>query len=111
MTTPVQIIGSYISPYVRKVLAVLDLKGIAYEIDPIVPFFGDDRFTKISPLRRIPVYSDGKVTLCDSTVICEYLEDRHPTPALYPREPADRARALARGVRGHAHGRGRDLAP
>lgn len=93
MTTPVQIIGSYISPYVRKVLAVLHLKGIAYQIDPIVPFFGDERFTAISPLRRIPVYSDGEVTLCDSTVICEYLEDRHPTPALYPRGPADRARA------------------
>lgn len=93
MTTPVQIIGSYISPYVRKVLAVLHLKGIAYQIDPIVPFYGNDRFSEISPLRRIPVYSDGKVTLCDSTVICEYLEDRHPAPALYPREPADRARA------------------
>ncbi len=93
MTKPVSIIGSYISPYVRKVLAVLHLKGIAYEIDPIVPFFGDDRFTEISPLRRIPVYSDAEVTLCDSTVICEYLEDRHPTPAVYPREPADRARA------------------
>jgi glutathione S-transferase len=93
MTAPVSIIGSFISPYVRKVLAVLHLKGVAYEIDPIVPFFGDDRFSAISPLRRIPVYSDGKVTLCDSTVICEYLEDRHPSPALYPREPADRARA------------------
>ena len=93
MTTPVSIIGSYISPYVRKVLAVLHLKGIAYEIDPIVPFFGSERFSEISPLRRIPVYSDGKVTLCDSTVICEYLEDRNPAPAVYPREPADRARA------------------
>jgi glutathione S-transferase len=93
MTSTVSIIGSYISPYVRKVLAVLHLKGVAYQIDPIVPFFGDDRFSEISPLRRIPVYSDGKVTLCDSTVICEYLEDLHPTPALYPREPADRARA------------------
>ena len=72
---------------------MLHLKGIAYQIDPIVPFFGDDRFSEISPLRRIPVYSDGKVTLCDSTVICEYLEDVHPAPALYPREPADRARA------------------
>jgi glutathione S-transferase len=93
MTTAVQIIGTYISPYVRKVLAVLHLKGIAYEIDPIVPFFGSDRFSELSPLRRIPVYRDGKVTLCDSTVICEYVEDRYPTPALYPREPADRARA------------------
>jgi glutathione S-transferase len=93
MATPVQIVGSYISPYVRKVLAALHVKGIAYQIDPIVPFFGGDRFSELSPLRRIPVYRDGKVTLCDSTVICEYLEDRHPAPALYPREPADRARA------------------
>jgi glutathione S-transferase len=93
MTSPVSIIGSYISPYVRKVLAVLHLKGIAYQIDPIVPFFGNDAFSALSPLRRIPVYRDGKVTLCDSTVICEYLEDRHPSPAVYPREPADRARA------------------
>jgi len=93
MTRPVHIIGSYISPYVRKVLAVLHRKGIDYDIDPIVPFFGGDRFSAISPLRRIPVYSDGDVTLCDSTVICEYLEDRHPEPALYPHDPADRARA------------------
>jgi len=93
MSSPVSIVGSYISPYVRKVLAVLHLKGIAYEIDPIVPFFGNDAFSALSPLRRIPVYRDGKVTLCDSTVICEYLEDRHPAPPVYPREPADRARA------------------
>jgi glutathione S-transferase len=91
--TTVTIVGSYISPYVRKVLAVLNLKGIAYQIDPIVPFFGNDDFSRLSPLRRIPVFSDGKVTLCDSTVICEYLEDRHPAPPVYPREPADRARA------------------
>jgi glutathione S-transferase len=93
MTQPVHIIGSYISPYVRKVLAVLHLKSVPYTIDPVVPFFGDDRFSAISPLRRIPVYSDDKATLCDSTVICEYIEDIHPAPALYPREPADRARA------------------
>jgi glutathione S-transferase len=93
MTAPVHIVGSYLSPYVRKVLAVLHLKGVPYTIDPFVPFFGSDRFSEVSPLRRIPVFSDGRVTLCDSTVICEYVEDVHPAPALYPREPADRARA------------------
>jgi glutathione S-transferase len=89
----VQIIGSYLSPYVRKVLVVLDLKGIAYEIDPIVPFFGDDRFSRISPLRRIPVLTDNDATLSDSSVICNYLEDRYPDPALYPPNIVDRARA------------------
>lgn len=92
-TAPVRIVGSYISPYVRKALAVLVAKGIPYEIDPIVPFMGDERFAELSPLRRVPVLIDDRVTLCDSSVICQYLEDRHPTPALYPADVADRARA------------------
>jgi len=89
----VQIIGSYLSPYVRKVLVVLDLKGIPYEIDPIVPFFGDDRFSRISPLRRIPVLLDERGALPDSSVICQYLEERYPEPRLYPTDVTDRARA------------------
>jgi len=93
MAEPVRIIGSFLSPYVRKVLVFLHVKGIAYEIDPIIPFMGDDRFTSLSPLRRIPVLIDDRVTLSDSSVICQYLEDRHPQPALYPRDVAARARA------------------
>ena len=93
MATPVKIIGSYLSPYVRKVLVVLHLKGVAYEIDPIIPFMGDQRFSQLSPLRRIPVLIDDRVTLADSTVICEYLQDRYPEPALYPHDIVQRARA------------------
>ncbi len=88
-----KIIGSYLSPYVRKVLVALDIKGLAYEIDPIIPFLGDERFAALSPLRRIPVLIDDAVTLSDSSVICQYLEDRHPLPALYPADVAERARA------------------
>jgi glutathione S-transferase len=93
MTERVRIVGSYLSPYVRKVLVCLELKGIAYEIDPIVPFMGDDRFSRLSPIRRIPVLTDDRVTLCDSSVICEYLDDRYPEPALRPRDVVARARA------------------
>jgi glutathione S-transferase len=89
----VRIIGSFLSPYVRKVLVVLDLKGIGYAIDPIIPFMGDDRFSNVSPVRRIPVLMDDRVTLADSSVICQYLEDRHPEPAVYPIDIAERARA------------------
>ena len=87
------IIGSPVSPYVRKVLAVCEIKGIPYRLDPIVPFFGDERFSELSPLRRIPVFVDDKVSLCDSTVICEYLEERYPTPRVLPSELVDRAQA------------------
>jgi glutathione S-transferase len=93
VTAPVTIIGSYLSPYVRKVLVFLHHKKIPYQIDPIVPFFGDERFSKLSPVRRIPVLIDDRVTLCDSSVICQYLEERQPEPSLFPRDIADRARA------------------
>ncbi|MDP3859742.1 MAG: glutathione S-transferase family protein [Stagnimonas sp.] len=87
------VIGSYLSPYVRKLLAVMNLKGLDYRIDPIAGFFGSDAFSELSPLRRIPVLIDDQLTLCDSTVICEYLDERYPQPALLPSSAADRARA------------------
>lgn len=93
MSPPVTIIGTPVSPYVRKVLAVLALKGVPYRIDPLVPFLGTDAFTRLSPLRRIPVLIDGDLVLSDSTVICEYLDEAHPATATMPRLAADRARA------------------
>jgi glutathione S-transferase len=93
MPERVRIVGSYLSPYVRKVLVCLEAKGVPYQIDPIVPFFGDERFSAASPLRRVPVLIDDRVTLSDSSVICQYLEDLHPEPALYPGDVAARARA------------------
>jgi glutathione S-transferase len=88
-----KIIGSYVSPYVRKVLACLALKGLSYEIDPITPFFGDDEFERLSPLRRIPVLVDGDLSLCDSSVICAYLDEAYPDRPLLPPDPKDRAKA------------------
>jgi glutathione S-transferase len=93
MPPRLKIIGNYISPYVRKVLVCLELKGIDYEIDPIAPFVGDDQFSRLSPLRRIPVLVDDGFVLNDSSIICQYLEDRYPSPALYPADIADRAQA------------------
>ena len=93
MTRRLTIIGSFVSPYVRKVLACLNLKGLDYEIDPITPFFGNDEFERLSPLRRIPVLVDGDFSISDSSVICDYLDDAYPGHSLYPRDPKERARA------------------
>lgn len=87
------IIGSYLSPYVRKVLVLLELKGVAYRIDPIVPFYGNEQFAQLSPLRQVPVLVEGELVLNDSSVICQYLEERYPEPRLYPLDIAARARA------------------
>lgn len=91
-TSMTRIIGNYVSPFVRKVLVALELKGVSYLVDPIVPYFGNDEFTLISPTRRIPVLQDDRVTVPDSSVICQYLEERYPEPTLFPGDAAQRAR-------------------
>lgn len=88
-----KIIGSYVSPYVRKVLVCMELKGLEYEVDPITPFFGNDEFRRLSPLCRIPVLIDEGLVLTDSSVIAEYLDEQFPEPPLLPKEPKERARA------------------
>src|SRR5690348_898895 len=93
MDRPLTIIGSFVSPYVRKVLAAMNLKGLAYQVDPITPFFGNDQFERVSPLRRIPVLIDGDFAISDSSVICDYLDNAYPGHPLYPRDPKQRARA------------------
>jgi glutathione S-transferase len=88
---------------VRKVLAVVALKGLEYEIDPITPFYGGDEFERLSPLRRIPVLVDGDFALCDSSAIAAYLDEKHPEPTLLP--PDLRDRALARWLEEYADSR------
>ena len=89
----IRIIGSFVSPYVRKVLACMNLKGLKYEVDPITPFYGNDEFERLSPLRRIPVLIDGDFHTSDSSVICAYIDEAYPGQALFPAEPRDRAEA------------------
>ena len=89
---PVTIVGSYLCPYVRKVLVCLQLKNIEYTIDPGIPWFGNDEISRISPARPAPLFTDHQVVLSDSTVICEYLDDSYPAPTLYPATPQSRAR-------------------
>ena len=90
---PVTLIGNPVSPYVRKILAICAVKGIEVAIDPITPFRGDERFSELSPLRRIPVWIEGDLTLCDSSIIAQYIEDTRPEPSVLPTDPKDRARA------------------
>jgi glutathione S-transferase len=93
MSQPLTIIGSFVSPYVRKVLACLNLKGLDYEVDPITPFYGNDEFERLSPLRRIPILIDGDFSVSDSSVICGYLDEAYGGHPLFPADPKDRARA------------------
>jgi glutathione S-transferase len=87
-----------LSLFSRKVEIALGEKGLVCERE-MVPFTQTEGYAPkhpavlaANPKAEVPVLVDGELTLFDSTVILEYLEDAYPAPALYPREPAARAR-------------------
>lgn len=86
--------GVSASPYVRKVQAVLNTKGIDYTVNPLIPFGDKSELLSLNPLGKIPVYQDSNVTLGDSSVICAYLEKNHPDTPLYPMDASKYASAL-----------------
>jgi len=87
--------GPATSPFVRKTWIFLKEKGLEFEHRELDPLAKTERFLKMNPLGRVPILeeSDGNL-IADSSVICDYLERIHPTPALYPAAPRQRARAL-----------------
>lgn len=89
-----QLYGSPLSPFVRKILMVAAEKDIALELVPTAPFPPSPEFLKISPFGKIPAFRDGDFTISDSTAIFTYLEAKFPAPALLPADPAARARAV-----------------
>jgi glutathione S-transferase len=46
----------------------------------------------LNPKGQVPVLVDGDVVVYDSTLIGEYLEERHPQPRLFPTDIAERVR-------------------
>jgi glutathione S-transferase len=89
-----KIYGVPISVHTRKVIVAATEKGLAFQNDPVVPFSPPAGWDRLSPTGKIPVVAIDDFELADSSVICAYLEQTHPEPALYPRGARERARAL-----------------
>ncbi|HZC16134.1 MAG TPA: glutathione S-transferase family protein, partial [Caulobacteraceae bacterium] len=84
-----------LSPYAQKVKIALREKGIDFELAApggLGAGAAQGDFAKISPRGEVPALVDGEVSIFDSTIILEYLEDKVPTPALLPAGAAERAR-------------------
>ncbi|HKP23842.1 MAG TPA: glutathione S-transferase family protein [Dongiaceae bacterium] len=89
-----KIYGIPISVHTRKVIIAAIEKKLPFENDPVIPFNPPAGWDKLSPTGKIPVVTVDDFELADSSVICAYLEQTHPEPALYPRDAKERARAL-----------------
>lgn len=84
--------GAPLSPFVRKVRLYLAEKALDYRLEIILPFGQPDWYRDLNPLGRIPAIKDGDFSLADSSVICQYLDDKHPdSPSLLGQGTEQRA--------------------
>jgi glutathione S-transferase len=90
-----------LSPFAGKVRIAFAEKGVPVELIEIHPVRRPARLGELNPNNRVPVLelADGGA-IWESSAICDWLEETHPEPPLYPRDPAQRglARALTRWV-------------
>lgn len=91
-------INVYYAPpsiYGRKVLAVLEEKGLDYSIKPM-SFAERDMdkpdYLRLNPNGEVPALTDENFTVYESTAIIEYINDEYPEPPLLPEDSEGRAR-------------------
>ncbi|HYB91863.1 MAG TPA: glutathione S-transferase family protein [Candidatus Binataceae bacterium] len=86
-------------PYGQKVRIVLAEKSLTYDLVTVDLTQGEHRkpdFLRLNPFGRVPVLVDDEVTVSDSTIINEYLEDEYPEPPVLPPVGSSGLRARAR---------------
>jgi len=90
----IKVISSTICPFVQRVTALLEQKGIPYDIEYISLLDKPDWFLRMSPNAQVPILiTESGAALFESDAIVEYLEEAYP--ALRPSVDAE-VRAMDR---------------
>jgi glutathione S-transferase len=95
-TEGLTLVSHHLCPYVQRAAIALAEKGVAVERITIDLAAKPDWFKAISPLGKVPLLrvvrpGSGEAVLFESAVICEYIEETQPGPALHPDDPIERA--------------------
>ena len=80
----------HLSPFAAKVRVACAEKGVELELVEIDPRHRPARLRELNPTGRVPVLEIDGRGIRESTAICEWLEETHPDPPLWPTEPAAR---------------------
>ncbi len=91
-----------------RVRIALELKGLAYDYVAVNLARGShhlDAYQAVSSDGLVPVLETDGLRLSQSMAIIEYLDERHPSPALLPADAVGRAqvRALAQSIACEIH--------
>lgn len=93
MQTPLRLWHAIECPFSMRVRLVLHEKGVGYRSHVVTLDDVGDEVRARNPMGSVPVLEHGDCTVYQTGIIAEYLEERFPSPALYPKSPAGRARA------------------
>ena len=86
-----------VSNFCSPIKIALNFKGVSYEVKQPPGGYGSNEYKSIVPMGTIPAiqaqnkYGNGLVTLSESSVILEYIEDAIPYPSLMLDDPAGKA--------------------
>jgi RNA polymerase-associated protein len=78
-------------PHSHRTRIVLAEKGVEIDIINVVPGRYPEDLLDLNPYHSLPTLVDRDLTLYDSRVIIEYLDERFPHPPLMPVDPILRA--------------------
>ncbi len=80
-------------PYARRTRIVLYEKGIDFEVHEVDLSNKSEEFLSVSPYGKVPVLAVNGMSLYESNIVNEYLDEVHETPRLMPANPEQRALA------------------
>lgn len=91
----VKLVGYPVSPFVRKARVALEAKGIAYTLDPIVPYTEREKLLPLNPAGTVPVLvQEANASITESADIVAWAEETVPLHGLIPAAPELKERAL-----------------
>ena len=80
-------------PFSQRCRIVLHEKGMDFEVKDVDLLDKSDEIAAMNPYGRVPILVERDLTLYESNIINEYIDERFPHPQLMPADPVMRARA------------------
>jgi len=80
-------------PFSQRCRLVLFEKGMDFEIKDVDLFNKPEEISVMNPYAQVPILVERDLTLYESNIINEYIDERFPHPQLMPADPVMRARA------------------
>jgi glutathione S-transferase len=85
--------NTQLCPYARRTRIVLYEKGVDFDVHEVDLSNKSEEFLSVSPYGKVPVLAVNGISLYESNVVNEYLDEVHETPRLMPENPEQRALA------------------